>query len=420
MLADSLSGVRVMDFTQLAAGPICTMLLGDMGADIIKIESPQGDLARKLGPPWANGESVTFIAMNRNKRSMAIDLKKPGAVPLLLRLAESTDVVIESFRPGVMDRLGIGYEQLRRVKLDLVYCAITAYGQEGPWRDKPGVDGVLQAVSGLMSVTGEDGSAPSKAQTPTVDMVTGFLAVSAVVAALRQRDRTGVGQMLDVNMYASSLMLQQTSIASYLHTLTVPKRSGSAAPYAAPNEAFHARDGYMMVAAYDPDRWLKLCKAVNRLDLADDPRFVDNSSRVANRDSLVEILNECFCRETRDYWVAKLEDEDIICSSVCDYSEVVNSPQVVHNELLVEMEHPIAGHILLPGFALGSSPKCAGIQRRAPLHGEHTEEILDELGINASEIDALVADRVVLSINPQLHNDEFLEPIEANTLLRTD
>src|SRR3990167_6427420 len=177
MLADSLSGVRVMDFTQLAAGPICTMLLGDMGADIIKIESPQGDLARKLGPPWANGESVTFIAMNRNKRSMAIDLKKPGAVPLLLRLAESTDVVIESFRPGVMDRLGIGYEQLRRVKLDLVYCAITAYGQEGPWRDKPGVDGVLQAVSGLMSVTGEDGSAPSKPQTPTVDMVTGFLEI---------------------------------------------------------------------------------------------------------------------------------------------------------------------------------------------------------------------------------------------------
>lgn len=395
MLRESLSGVRILDFTQLAAGPTCTMLLGDMGADIIKLESPQGDLARKLGPPWSNGESVTFIAMNRNKRSLVIDLKNPAAAPLIKKLVRDVDVVIESFRPTVMDRLGIGYAQLSEVHPALIYCAISAYGQEGPWRDRPGVDGVVQAVSGLMSVTGEEGSAPSKAQTPTVDMVTGFLAVSAITAALFERERTGRGQMLDVNMYASALMLQQTSIASYLHTREIAPRSGSAAPYAAPNEAFEASDGFMMLAAYQSDRWEALCAAIEKPELAHDPRFIDNTSRVANRRELVCVLNGHFATASRNYWITLLQSKDIICSPVCDYSEVVASPQVIANSLMVDMEHPRAGLMRMPGFCLGAKPTQDDLRHRAPLHGEHTTVILKEFGFSTDEICTLIGDSVV-------------------------
>ena len=390
MLGDALSGIKVIDFTQLAAGPVCTMLMGDMGADVVKVESPQGDMARDLGPPWAKRESVMFIAMNRNKRSIAIDLKHSRAIDLVLRMARSADVVVESFRPGVMDRLGIGYERMRQVKPDLVYCAISAYGQQGPWRDKPGVDGIVQAVSGLMSVTGEEGSPPTKSQPPTIDMVTGFLALSAILGALRHRDKHGVGQLLDVNMYASALMLQQTSLASYLHTMTVPRRSGSAAPYAAPNEAFQASDGYIMVAAYQSDRWRGLCEVLDRADLVNDPRFVDNASRVANRDALVEVLSASFRKCSRAHWVARLEREDILCSSVCDYSEVEKSEQLAHNGLLVELDHPVAGRLRVPGFALGGSPREVATPRTAPLLAQHSKGILLDLGLDGSEIDALI------------------------------
>lgn len=399
MLCDSLSGIRILDFTQLAAGPVCTMLLADMGADVIKVESPQGDLARKLGPPWAHGESVTFMAMNRNKRSIGIDLKKPEGVELVLRLVRDADVVVESFRPGVMERLGLGYEHLRRDRPALVYCAISAYGQDGPWRDKPGVDGVLQAVSGLMSISGEEGSAPSKALTPTVDMVTGFLALAAITAALHQRDRTGTGQKLDVNMYASAIMLQQTSIASYLHTGVVPLRCGSAAPYAAPNEAFQASDGYMMIAAYQADRWTKLCVAVGRPELAEDPRFSDNTSRVSHRGELVQILNAEFRHHTREHWMDLFEREDIICAAICDYSEVVASPQLAFGNMLVGVEHPVAGHVEMPAFVLGGPSRPAGVRLQPPRHGEHTEIILDELGLALGEIDALHEQGVVFSCN---------------------
>ena len=391
LLTDALGGIKVIDFTQLAAGPVCTMLMGDMGADVVKIESPQGDMARHLGPPWANSESVMFISMNRNKRSIAIDLKQPEAIDLVWRLTRSADVVIESFRPGVMDRLGVGYERLRQEKSDLVYCAISAYGQRGPWRDKPGVDGIVQAASGLMSVTGEEGATPCKSQPPTIDMVTGFLALSAILAALRQRDQHGVGQMLDVNMYASALMLQQTSLAAYLHTLTVPRRSGSAAPYAAPNEAFQASDGFIMVAAYQANRWRSLCSVLEQEELAEDPRFADNAARVANRDALVAALTASFRQRSRSEWVERLERADILCSPVCDYSEVVDSAQVAHNGLLVQLDHPLAGRIRVPGFALGGSPRDGSLPRPSPLLAQHSNDILRDLGLDASAIASLIA-----------------------------
>lgn len=395
MLENALEGTRVLDFTQLAAGPICTMHLGDMGADVIKVEARQGDLGRKLGPPWAHGESVTFLAMNRNKRSVSIDLKKPESCAIVKRLVHGADVVVESFRPGVMDRLGLGYLALRAVQKDLVYCSISAYGQEGPWRDKPGVDGVLQAVSGLMSITGKDGSPPSKALTPTVDMVTGFLAVNAITAALLKRHRTGEGQQLDVNMLASSIMLQQTSLAAYLHTRKVPIRCGSAAPYAAPNEAFLASDGYLMIAAYQSERWLRLCDAIGRSELTEDPRFADNSSRVANRADLVNALNATLSQHTRSHWVQLLESADVICSPVCDYSEVTTSEQATFANLFVPMNHPTTGTLTVPGFCLGGPTQPGSPCRRPPALGEHTAEVMQQLGFDDEEINQLTANNVI-------------------------
>ena len=227
---DALRGVRVLDFTQIGAGPLAAMQLGDMGADVIKIEAPGGDIGRKLGPPWQEGESVVSMSFNRNKRSLVIDLKHAQGSALVHRLAAQSDVVLESFRPGVMERLGIGYDALHAVNPALVFGSVSAYGQTGPWRDKPGVDGIVQAVSGLMSNLGDEDSPPMKVLVPAVDMVTGFISTSAVLAALRVRDATGQGQHLDLSLYNAAIMLQQSAIASYLSSGELPLRTGTAAP----------------------------------------------------------------------------------------------------------------------------------------------------------------------------------------------
>ncbi|MEI7447761.1 MAG: CoA transferase, partial [Burkholderiales bacterium] len=231
-LGTALEGLRVLDFSQIGAGPTIGMLLGDMGADVVKIESRTGDLGRALGPPWLDGDSVVAMSFNRNKRGLSLDLKQTAAVDAVKRMAARADVVVESFRPGVMPKLGVGYDTLSAINPRLVWVAVTAFGQDGPWADRPGVDGIVQALSGLMSQIGVDGAEPCKVQVPAVDLTTGFLGTMAVLAALRERDRTGRGQFLDVNMYNAGLMLQASGIASYLASGEVPKRIGSAAPYA--------------------------------------------------------------------------------------------------------------------------------------------------------------------------------------------
>jgi len=323
---DALAGVTVLDFSQVGAGPTCGMLLGDLGADVIKIESPAGDIGRKLGPPWQNGESVVSMSFNRNKRSLAIDLKKPEGPALVRRLAARSDVVLESFRPGVMDRLGIGYEALRAVNPRLVFCSVSAYGQTGPWRDKPGVDGIIQAVSGLMSNIGTEDSPPMKVLTPAADMTTGFLATSAVLAALRVRDTSGRGQQLDLSLYNSAIMLQQSALASYLSSGEKPARTGTAAPYSAPNEAYPTRDGWIMIAAYHEDRWKALCALLGDPGLAIDPRFATNAQRVANRPALMTELSRRLAAHTSAEWQEKMEAVDIICGPIADYDVLMASP----------------------------------------------------------------------------------------------
>lgn len=272
MFRQSMRGLRVLDFTHVVAGPLCTMTLADLGADVVKIEPPAGEIGRRIGPPWRDGQSVIWQSVNRNKRSLTLDLKTPAGRRAARRMARQADVVVESFRPGVMTDLDLGYDTLASANPALVYCSISAFGQAGPASDRPGVDGIMQAVTGLMSTLGEPESGPAKVQVPAADMVTGYLASIAVLAALHEVRDGGRGQHLDVSLYNATILLQQIGFTSYLASGAEPQRLGSAAPYAAPNEALPTADGWIMIAAYDPARWNALCDALGAPDLSSDAR----------------------------------------------------------------------------------------------------------------------------------------------------
>jgi len=372
-LVCALEGIRVIDFTQIAAGPLCTMLLADMGADVIKIEPPSGDIGRTLGPPFIGGEGVVFLALNRNKRGLVIDLKSEDGRRQAEALIATADVVIESFRPGVADRLGIGYRAMKARFPDLIYCSISAYGQEGPWSKKPGVDGVLQAVTGLMSITGSDDEPPSKVQAPLADMVTGYHATIAVLAALNQRAAGSVQGHIDVNLYASTLMLQQVPLLGYLTTKELPKRCGSGAPYATPNEAYTTADGYILIAAYQPERWANLCSVIGRPHLQTDIRFATLPDRMKNRAALTKELNGVFAHRGTDEWIALLEPAGIICAPVANYDDVSASPQLP--AILTTIQHRSAGGIVAPGFAIGGAATPARLP--PPQLGEHNDRLAE-------------------------------------------
>jgi crotonobetainyl-CoA:carnitine CoA-transferase CaiB-like acyl-CoA transferase len=390
MLSQSLSGLKVIDFTQIAAGPTCTMMLADLGADVIKIESPSGELGRAF-VPWIEGESVTFMSMNRNKRSIALDLKNKDHLQICRELLLEADVVVESFRPGVMQRLGLGYERLQQTNPRLIYCSVSAYGQSGPWQDKPGVDGVIQAVAGLMSVTGSADAPPCKIQVPVVDIVTGYLAAVSVLAAITQRGKTGTGQHLDISMFGSAVALQQSALAAYLADQIIPERIGSAAPYAAPNEALRCADGWIMVAAYQPARWKALCEIVGAPELLTDPRFMELAGRIKHRAELVLALESRMRSQTKQVWIKALEAADIICGPINNYAEVVRAPPYVEANMSEHIEHSSAGLISMPRFSLKSIGELPAARRPPPRLGEHTREVLLAMGHSSAQIDALLS-----------------------------
>ena len=392
----ALAGIKVLDFTQIGAGPLIGMQLGDMGAEVIKVESPGGDIGRKLGPPWQAGESVVSMSFNRNKRSISIDLKKPQGVALIKRMASTSDIVLESFRPGVMDKLGVGYAALKQLNRGLIFGSVSAYGQTGPWRDKAGVDGIVQAVSGLMSNIGDATSPPMKVLVPAVDMVTGFVSTSAVLAALRVRDVTGQGQHLDFSLYNSALLLQLSSVASYLSSGELPLRTGTAAPYSAPNEAYPTKDGWIMIAAYHDDRWLALCNLLGKPELATHVAFATIPQRVANRDALMQELKVLLAHKTSFEWQELFEAADIICGPIADYDMVMQSPQLAHNGVIVDTVSSVAGVVRMPGFAAGDRDAQSRVRYGPPALGEHSCQILAEFGLSQTEIDELLASAAVL------------------------
>ena len=391
MLSHALDGLTVIDFTQIAAGPISTMLLADMGARVIKVEPPGGELGRGLGPGWIGDDSALFHAFNRNKDGIALDLKSPEGVAVARRLIAKADIVVESMRPGVMDRLGLGYAQLGADHPALIYCSISAYGQSGPYADRAGVDGILQADSGLMSLIGTPDSEPCKVQSPVVDVMTGYVAVMGILAKLAQRQRDGQGGQLDVNLLNAALALQQSALTGYLADGQLPVRAGSAAPYSAPNQAFRTADGWIMVAAYMPDRWRRLCETLDLPALIDDPRFATSPLRVENRSAMVEALTRVFVTRTTSQWLPALRNADILCARVSTYADVADHPQVAANGMIATARHPTLGDIRMPGFPVCSQDVNEAPVRPAPACGQHTAAVLRSVGYGDDEIASLAA-----------------------------
>ncbi len=391
-----LEGIRVLDLSQGAAGPIAAMVLGDYGADVIKVDPPGGEWGRKLGPPFIQDQAAAYLGMNRNKRSIIVDLKRASGRQVLARLAEVCDVVIESFRPGVLDRLGLSYQALAAERPEMIWCSISAFGQDGPWRDKPGVDGIVQAVSGIMSVTGEPDGAPVKVGVPAADTVGGLVAVQGILLALLVRQATGLGQRVDASLLDSMLMFQTVPISMFQASGRSPGRQGSAAPYAAPNEAFPTMDGHIMVAAYWPDRWRKLTEALGRPELADDSRFSSIDLRVSNRQELHRELSNIFQQGSTEEWIKRLEVADVVCAKIYDYESLAREDHLNSEDRFPSLYHPILGKMPGVGMPAKLSSTPARPQRAAPLPGENTIEILTELaGVPMDLVERWLLDGVV-------------------------
>ena len=384
-----LAGVTVLDLSRILAGPYCTMLLGDLGAEVLKVEPPRGDDARAWGPPFVAGESAYFLAVNRNKKSLCINLKHPGGCDLLRRLAEDADVLVENFRPGTLERLGFGYEEIRRSNPRLVYCSISGYGHSGPLKDKPGYDAVIQGEGGWMSLTGEPDGPPLKVGASLADIFTGMMAAQGVLAALYERQRTGKGRKVDVALFDSVIATLCYQAQGYLLTDVVPARMGNRHPSLAPYETFEAADGYVVVGVGNDALWHTFCQAIGRQDL-DMPRFSTNALRVQNYQELKATLGPILKSKPAQHWVDALDAAKIPVGRVRSVAEALSNPQVKGRNMLIEVEHPALGHMKMTGNPIKMSDLDEAPVLPPPLLGQHTDEVLSErLSFSEEQIVAL-------------------------------
>jgi crotonobetainyl-CoA:carnitine CoA-transferase CaiB-like acyl-CoA transferase len=387
-----LTGVRILDFTRVLAGPFATMMLGDLGAEIIKIERPgKGDESRYSGPK-ANGESTHFITANRNKKSVVLDLKNPEGVRVARELAAKCDVVIENFRPGVMARLGLDYDSLREVNPGIVVASISGFGAHGPMRDRPAFDVIAQAMTGAMSVTGHPGQPPSRLGVAMGDLAGGLYAIIAILAAIRERSITGRGAAIDIAMYDSMLGLMHYYLTDYFLTGKDPGPVGSGNPSIVPYGAYQAKDGDIIIAAFQTQFWRRLCEVIGRPDLSRDERFATNDLRVANNAELTPILEEVLVTKTRAEWSAALDAADIPNASVQKVSEVVVAPHTLARGMIEQVDHPIAGVVKMTGRPIKFVGRDREPLRPSPMLGEHTVEVLRGLlDYTDRDIEGLVA-----------------------------
>ena len=385
-----LEGMKVLDFTQIMAGPFCTMLLADMGADVIKVEKPDGgDDTRRMGPPFLNGESAAFLGINRNKRSVILNIKDEQGVGIAHRMAKDADVLIQNFRPGTLERIGLGYQDMQKLNPALIYCNISGFGNTGPYKDRGGFDLVAQGMSGLMSITGLPDSLPVKVGVPITDLNAGMYATYGILSAYISRLKTGNGQLVDASLLEAGIAYTFWESSIFFATGQLPTPLGSAHRLSAPYQAFPTSDGYINIGAANQANWERLCRAIDRHELLEDPRFATNADRMQNLEELVTTLEATFTTRSTAQWLEALEKAGVPGGPINNIADVYADPQVQAREMMVEMEHPQAGRVRNIGIPVKLSETPGSVRRPAPTLGQHTNEVLAEFGYSSDDITKL-------------------------------
>jgi crotonobetainyl-CoA:carnitine CoA-transferase CaiB-like acyl-CoA transferase len=392
-----LEGMKVVDLSHIMAGPTCTLMLADMGADVIKIEkTPDGDDTRRMLPPKIGDEAAAYMMMNRNKRAIALDLKTDGGKKVLRQLVKTADVLVENFGPGVMERLGFGYEDLEKENPGLIYCSLSGFGRTGPYKDRRGFDLVAQAMSGIMSFTGEPGGAPAKCGPPLSDITAGVLAAMGILAAYAHRLKTGEGQWVETSLFEAALVQTYWQSAIALATGSAPRAMGSAHPLNAPYQAFQAADGWIVVGGANQTNWLRTLDAIGARELAEDPRFRTGADRMGRLPELEAELAARFRAKDAAYWLEALDQKGVPCGPVYDMLQALSDPQTVARKMLVEVEHSTLGPVKTLGLPVKFSKTPGDVVKGAPIFGEDTREILTQTGFSGQEIEALQKEGAVV------------------------
>ena len=395
-MAGPLKGIRVLDLTRILAGPYATMILRDLGAEVIKIEQPGvGDEARDFGP-FKNDFSLYFMSVNRGKKSVTLNLKAPRGKELFLELVKGSDILVENFRPGTMEKLGLGYESLKAHHPSLLYAACSGFGQTGPYAMRGAYDMIIQGMGGIISITGEPDRPPVRVGTSIGDITSALFTAIGILSALRHRDQTGEGQLIDVGMLDCQVAILENAMVRYFSTGDIPRPLGRRHPAITPFEVFESADGYVVIAIGNNELWRKFCEHVNHPELIDNERFHTNALRTENHESLFPILAEIMCRRTTDAWVEALEEVGVPCGPVNTVDKVANDPQVLARDMIAEVEHEVTGTVQIPGIPIKLSETPGQIDAPAPNLGEHTSEVLTGLlGLEAEEVNQLKQDEVL-------------------------
>lgn len=392
----ALEGVKVLDLSRVLAGPYCTMILGDMGANVIKVEAPGGsDDTRGWGPPYKEGESAYYFCANRNKRAITVNLKSEKGREVIKSLVRESDVVVHNFKNGKMQEWGLDYSDLKAINPKIIFCSITGFGATGHYKNLAGYDYIIQAMAGLMGITGSEESGPMKVGVAIADVLTGLYAVIGILGALNERNRSGVGQSLDLALFDAQVSALVNVASNYLVSGKVPGRLGNLHPNIVPYQTFNTRDGEMVIAVGNDGQFKRFCSVIGMDQLATDERFITNSKRVENREALIPILEEKMKTKTSQEWLGLFNEEGIPCGPINDMRQLFNEEQVNAREMVVEVDHPKAGKIPLVGSPLKFSRTSVKIERHPPLAGEHTEEVLYELGWSEEDIKQLKNENII-------------------------
>lgn len=377
MMTGALTGIKVIDLSRVLAGPYCSMILGDLGAEVIKVENPEhGDETRKWGPPFRNGISAYYLCANRNKKSITINLKSRTGIEQVKKLIRDADVIINNFKTGTMEKFGLSYEEIIEINPKMIYCSITGFGETGPYKHSPGYDFIIQAMSGLMSITGTKQSGPQKVGVAIVDVITGLYAAIGIQAALIEREQSGRGQKLDLSLYDSAVSSLINIGSNYLISGNIPERLGNEHANIVPYQTFITKNGEMVIAVGNDEQFKKLCEVIGKPELANDPRFATNPNRVKNRNELIPILQRAFLEKETEEWKEKCDENNIPCGPIQNLKEVHNDPQLNHRNMFIDFDHPTAGPIQVIGSPLKLSRTPVTYRYHPPDHGEHNDEIL--------------------------------------------